>query len=585
MLSVSKKYLCILSVSFTFFVSNQGFSQKDNFVTPDSLLNNTYDQLDRKFNFSFNTETIKAKLYANSYIQKGIKDNNNIARAWGNYMLAMLYKDIEKDALLYLDRAINVSKNEDDFSFPAFLYINKGALFSAKGNFKEALDNYIIANAYAEKSENNYQIYILKHNIALIKRKLGKYDEAIALLNECLEHEETKQNKTKDDFRSYLLTLSELITTYRYSQKNDTASILNKKAISLSYDKELDFLFQVNKGIFQYQDKNYNEALSLLESALPHFDMPENKYSFESYNLVDTYLYISKTYRALSNDKMATFFYKKTDSILQLSGYKIPENIEVYSDIVEYYKSIGDTENQLVYINRLLSFDSILDKDFDVISEKIIKDFDTPKLIEEKEKLIEEIHAKNDSYKGVITLLARALGIVLIISITLLIYYTRKRRLDKQKFDLFMEMSENKNKVSEENQIKQKNKTVTLSDTGLSEDILSKISEKLEKFEKNQEYIELNITTNNLAKKFETNTKYLSKSIQHLKDKSFIHYINDLRIKYAIERIRTEKKFRRYTIKSMATESGFSNAQSFSTHFRKKTGVYPSFFIKEIENS
>ncbi|WP_299313498.1 AraC family transcriptional regulator [uncultured Aquimarina sp.] len=579
-----KDYLGILVVNTFVFITVHSFGQQQNFVIPDSLVNYDYNQLDEKFNYSFTSDPKIAPLYANTYLQKGINENDNIQRAWGNYMLAHLHQNVDEKALLYLDKAISISRNEDDFYLPAILYINKGALYSAKGDLKQALDNYIIANTYAEKSKNYYHVNILKHNISLIKRKLGKYEEAISLLKECLKFEELKKDKSKRDSLSYLLTLSELVTTYRYNNQHDAASVLNKKAMDFGDYREMDFVFQVNEGIFEYQKSNYDGALTLLEKSLPYFYIPENEYFFESYNLVDTYLYLSKTYRAMSNAKLANVFYKKTDSILQLSSYKIPENVEVYSDIVGYYKSIDDTENQLFYINRLLSFDSILDKDFQIINKKITNDYDTPKLIAEKEELIKSINAKNDSYQGLILILVRTLGVVLIISIGLFIYYYKKRKKDKQKFDLFMKISENELKESVIKPLIKNNGPTSLAETGLSENILSRISKKLEVFEKNSGFAELNITTNTMAKSFETNTKYLSKSIQHIKGKSFIQYINDLRINHAIQRIKTEKKFRNYTIKSMANESGFSSSQSFSTHFRKKTGVYPSFFIKQIMN-
>ena len=43
-----------------------------------------------------------------------------------------------------------------------------------------------------------------------------------------------------------------------------------------------------------------------------------------------------------------------------------------------------------------------------------------------------------------------------------------------------------------------------------------------------------------------------------------------------------DKKFRQYTIHALALEFGFNNAESFSTAFDKKTGIKPSFFIKNL---
>ncbi|WP_282079668.1 helix-turn-helix domain-containing protein [Aquimarina algiphila] len=83
----------------------------------------------------------------------------------------------------------------------------------------------------------------------------------------------------------------------------------------------------------------------------------------------------------------------------------------------------------------------------------------------------------------------------------------------------------------------------------------------------------------------DSNSKYLSLFINHYEQKKFTNYINDLRIEYAMEKIKNDKKFRKYTIKAIAYETGFSNPVSFSQAFYKKTGLKPSYFIKQLESS
>ena len=40
---------------------------------------------------------------------------------------------------------------------------------------------------------------------------------------------------------------------------------------------------------------------------------------------------------------------------------------------------------------------------------------------------------------------------------------------------------------------------------------------------------------------------------------------------------------RKYTIKAIAAECGYKNAESFSKAFYKINGIYPSYYIKKIE--
>ena len=87
-----------------------------------------------------------------------------------------------------------------------------------------------------------------------------------------------------------------------------------------------------------------------------------------------------------------------------------------------------------------------------------------------------------------------------------------------------------------------------------------------------------------MAKQFGTNSTYLSKVINLKKDKNFSQYINDLRIDYAIEQFEINTKFRKYTIKAIAGECGFKNAESFSKAFYKKWGIYPSYYLKQLKD-
>ncbi|MDT8418745.1 MAG: hypothetical protein RQ864_13160, partial [Lutibacter sp.] len=60
--------------------------------------------------------------------------------------------------------------------------------------------------------------------------------------------------------------------------------------------------------------------------------------------------------------------------------------------------------------------------------------------------------------------------------------------------------------------------------------------------------------------------------------------ISDLRIVYCIEQLKTNETYRKYSLKAIAFELGYNNAESFSKDFYRKTGIYPSLFIREFEN-
>jgi len=87
-----------------------------------------------------------------------------------------------------------------------------------------------------------------------------------------------------------------------------------------------------------------------------------------------------------------------------------------------------------------------------------------------------------------------------------------------------------------------------------------------------------------LSERFNTNTAYLSSIINTYKEKSFKTYLMDLRLETVVKKLKNEKRFRAYKIASIADEMGFKNVNTFTKVFRKKTGITPSYFIKQLNN-
>ena len=73
-----------------------------------------------------------------------------------------------------------------------------------------------------------------------------------------------------------------------------------------------------------------------------------------------------------------------------------------------------------------------------------------------------------------------------------------------------------------------------------------------------------------------------SKVINKYREISFANYLKELRINYCLEILKVDSKLRSYTIKAISKEMGFNNSESFSKAFFKKTGIKPSYYIKQL---
>ena len=84
-----------------------------------------------------------------------------------------------------------------------------------------------------------------------------------------------------------------------------------------------------------------------------------------------------------------------------------------------------------------------------------------------------------------------------------------------------------------------------------------------------------------MANQFKVNSKYVSQIINFYKEKDFNNYINELRIKYIINKMIDDEAYLNYKIAYLAEDAGFSSHSKFSTIFKQVTGNSPSVFIQK----
>ena len=103
------------------------------------------------------------------------------------------------------------------------------------------------------------------------------------------------------------------------------------------------------------------------------------------------------------------------------------------------------------------------------------------------------------------------------------------------------------------------------------------------KFEKNKKYLEKNMGRAKIAVALHTNQRYAAEIISHYRGKGTIDYITDLKLDYIVDRLKNDKKFRKYTNESLAQEAGFGSTQIFAKSFKAKYGMSTLYFISEIQ--
>ncbi|AXT61894.1 AraC family transcriptional regulator [Aquimarina sp. AD10] len=569
------RYTLLFYLLFLFGIQSTSYSQEITSSDLDSLVGLNFKVLHDKFYENIKTNKSNAELYVRAYLQKGKNLDSVFETSKGFFYTSKLFMDNHEKRIIYLDSALDMVKNTWRIQQTVFLHNYKGTIAQTNGNYDKALDYYLEGLAYAKKENILPFISVLQSNIATLKRKLGKYEEAKLLFKKCLGYRKERIGEKPNDSIPYLLTISNLITTCRQNKEIDSASYYHNLGIEMSKGTDIQGLFRLNEGIFYYYNKEYNNAIITINTGLDEFLKSKLKIECGYHNLIDAYYFLGKSYNALSKKEKGLTYFKKIDSIVQQSHNLISESRPAYLEIIKYYKTLKDKNNQLYYINRLLHNDSIFNSKHKSLSVKLVKEYDTPLLLIQKEELITELKTKNDrsNYSLIFSLV-----IILIITTILFISY-KKNRLYRKRFDELMSSTEKKvTGEKAENEIMKKSSSI-----GIAEDVVNVILKGLDDFEKTNGFLEINITSNILAKNLDTNSKYLTKVIKYHRNKSFSPYINDLRIEYIIQQLKKDTKLQKYTIKALASEAGFNSTEVFSKSFFKKTGIYPSYFVKRIQ--
>jgi AraC-like DNA-binding protein len=552
-----------------FLIFSQATFSQNNEKALDKM---SYDELWLMYfdNYKKNPNQI---IYAEKYLNKAKAEKNNLEIGRGLYLFAFTnYEKNDNVANSYLEKSLYFAKNSKDNNLITTIYFDRAGLLKKQLNFKEAIENFILANKYCVNEDYKY---IIKLNIAVIKSEnLGEIDEALLLYKKCYKYYIDKGIRKPKYSSFYQEVLFDIADAYKAKKMTDSATFFNKLGYieaKFCEDEEMLNLFILNEGANLVDKKDYINALDSIKKAIPIMKKYKN-----SGNLLASYYYLGTIYENTKDIQKAVINYKKVDSIYKISNSILPEFIGGYKFLISFYKETNDKTNELIYLKKLIRIDSTLQMNYKETYKIIQKDYEIPQLIKEKETLISSLKNNNATKKYTII----GLMILACVLVYFGIYQFKQRKKDKHNFELLLQKS---SKEPDFNIIPTEENANTLKKLEIAPTVIENILVQLKKFEKEKGFLQNTITINTLAQEFETNTNYLSQIINHYKETSFTTYLNNLRIDFAVEELKKNKKWQKYAISSIATEVGFNTSESFSSAFFKKTSIKPSYFIKELQ--
>ncbi|HFK5544320.1 TPA: AraC family transcriptional regulator [Elizabethkingia anophelis] len=504
------------------------------------------------------------------------KSNEELMHAYED---AVYYSSKNENKIIYADSTIAIAKKTLNNDLISRSYLGKGIIYYYNlKRYKYALDEYLKAYEYSKKGNDNYQKNKVIYHLGIVKSYLGYYNDALELFNECISYFEPKTignyhpNEIYNNSKGYLNSLHLAIVCYIHLGDFEKANFLTNKGLGFierrgknEFSLEKSYLLKC-KGVLEFQNNDFNKAIQTFNQAIP---ILESNNDFAWASVVD--FYIGKSYISLHQEDAAVAQFKKVDSIFQKHNFILPELRENYELLINYYRKHNDPKQELYYTKVLLKADGILTRDFTYLSSKIHREYDTQNLVDIQNKL----ENQNKWGLGMIILLCI---IVSVLVYNVWKYYQNEKKIKtkykKLEDNLQHHIEPEPSSVPYENISSQSKST-------MSEEVYKDLQDKLEKFEKEKQFLEKGMTLNKLANIFETNSTYLSQFINETKSMNFSRYLGILRINYITQLMYENEKYLNYTIQSLSDECGIASRQNFSDLFQEINGLRPTEFIKK----
>jgi AraC-like DNA-binding protein len=338
----------------------------------------------------------------------------------------------------------------------------------------------------------------------------------------------------------------------------DSASLYFKKAFEIAKTfypphKDSEAAYQIRKVGVLIAKKKFKEALILIQK----FDTNSKKLHIEqNVNALKAICFYE-----LKNSDSAIYYSKKYLAYPKRNITPKQKSAIIYDVLANQYYKNKQIDSAFKYSElTVLAVKTLNQSKSKVNKSYYLHDF---KNVEALNKIL---ISKNKSTKNSFITYAATL---LIIAFFITFFFYRKSKKTTLKF----------NEIN--NQI-QNTQVLEKTAYNLNVELENKILNGIHELEKSTDYLDSSFNINVLAKKINTNTSYLSYTINKIKNKSFKQYITELKIEYLIKKLKLDKNYRKYTIKYLAEEIGYTSASSFTRAFKKHKGIIPSEFIKSL---
>lgn len=494
------------------------------------------------------------------------KKEKNAAELTKAYHDALHYTPSENLKLRYADSAITAAHLSCQDDLIATAHLGKGIVyyFNFK-RYRNALQEYLIAMGYAEKTKDHYLIHKIGYHLGVVKSYLGDHCNAIRhfetgaayFLGEMQKN--PHPNLLHNMRKGYYNSIRQMVICHQHlnqDEKADSLISIGEKGVPEHRDfKLLRSYFHQFRGISEFRKGNYEHSIEELDKALPEI---ERNRDFAWASVI--YFYLGKNRLQLGQREKAIPLFKKVDSVYLRQNFMFPELCENYKILVQDARHRKLMNEALYYSDVHRKLENQISADVIYLSSVL----DAEGFKYEKQRLTES--------KRMITVWS-VMGMTLLALFFLRYYYLQKET--EKRFRVMVAPSGFSGGTSGAGTQRRAGRFT------LPQEVYDKMREKLQHFEDMEYYLEADLTEKAVADRLWTNTQYLSAYINISKGVNFRTYLNELRIRYIARQLSENPEFLKYSNDGLASKCGIGSRSNFSRQFSKIYGMPPQRYIKK----
>ncbi len=515
--------------------------------------------------------------------------------------LYQLWKELPSEELLEMGRKLSANNMSSDSAMMCFAIVSNryydGMSKADKKTCALAMNNlaccytygninYPRAYEYLEKAQRIAEDINDTRTSAIVYHNFGNlyfiYGNQLGIENMCKKGREMyrKSYHKAAEVKFHFLQLSAFINNFsdnRFNQPLDEFKGIFSDDIPANTTglQNARFLYQAVDCI---QKKKYEQARNYLYKVL---NVIEFEWAKETY-LLATYMAIGKTHELEKQYSNAIVTYHKVEKMAQES-HDFNTLSNVYKALWQAHKALGNEEEaKHYYLDYLMKKDSVITT-FGLSSVGELSSRHDLHEAEEKTKalVIEQRIRK--------TQLTMALLLLLVLVGSLIVMIRKNKQLRMRNRKLYENNLQNLHieaevkelrRQKEEQALQEKSPKYTssaLNDDERKEELYQRICTILDQ---NEWVFKPDFSLQKLAELVESNKTYVSQVINEKSGNSFNILLSNRRVNEACRRINDVDNYGQLTLEAISESVGFKSRTTFTTAFKRVTGLTPSEYQK-----